>query len=242
MEVYFFMKIKRSFLGFILVFLVLAIPVFAEEINKIDVVEKSIEENTDKYDVKIKYPMVVGGKKEVVEKINKTIEDYTLEWLNDLKLLVQEYSKTYEEAGAKMPKMEAYSLFESFNTDEVISLPVNYYQYTGGAHGLTTKISYNYDLKTGKEIKLKDLFKEGFDYKNIIDKKVREDIAKEKDIYFENGALFKGVSENQAYYLNKNGVIVYFQQYEIAPYSSGIREFKIPYGELSEGLVYKLGV
>lgn len=242
MEVYFFMKIKRSFLGLILAFLVLAVPVFAEEINKIDVVEKSIEENTDKYDVKIKYPMVVGDKKEVVEKINKTIEDYTLEWLNDLKLLVQEYSKNYEEAGAKMPKMEAYSLFESFNTDEVISLPVNYYQYTGGAHGLTTKVSYNYDLKSGKEIKLKDLFKEGFDYKSIIDKKVREDIAKEKDIYFENGALFKGVNENQAYYLNKDGVIVYFQQYEIAPYSSGIREFKIPYGELSEGLVYKLGV
>lgn len=242
MEVYFFMKIKRSFLGFILAFLVLAVPVFAEEINKIDVVEKSIEENTDKYDVKIKYPMVVGDKKEVVEKINKTIEDYTLEWLNDLKLLVQEYSKNYEEAGAKMPKMEAYSLFESFNTDEVISLPVNYYQYTGGAHGLTTKVSYNYDLKSGKEIKLKDLFKEGFDYKSIIDKKVREDIAKEKDIYFENGALFKGVNENQAYYFNKDGIIVYFQQYEIAPYSSGIREFKIPYGELSEGLVYKLGV
>lgn len=242
MEVYFFMKIKRSFLGFILAFLVLAVPVFAEEINKIDVVEKSIEENTDKYDVKIKYPMVVGDKKEVVEKINKTIEDYTLEWLNDLKLLVQEYSKNYEEAGAKMPKMEAYSLFESFNTDEVISLPVNYYQYTGGAHGLTTKVSYNYDLKSGKEIKLKDLFKEGFDYKSIIDKKVREDIEKEKDIYFENGALFKGVNENQAYYLNKDGIIVYFQQYEIAPYSSGIREFKIPYGELSEGLVYKLGV
>ena len=36
-------------------------------------------------------------------------------------------------------------------------------RYTGGAHGLTTKVSYNYNLKTGKELKLKDLFKEGFD-------------------------------------------------------------------------------
>ena len=140
-----------------------------------------------------------------------------------------------------MPKMEAYSLFEAFNTDEVISLPVSYYQYTGGAHGLTTKVSYNYDLKTGKELRLKDLFKEGFDYKSIIDKKVREDIEKEKELYFDNGALFKGVNENQAYYLNRDGIIVYFQQYEIAPYSSGIREFKIPYGELKEGLTYKLG-
>ena len=52
--------------------------------------------------------------------------------------------------------------------------------------------------------------------------------------------MFKGVNENQAYYLNRDGIIVYFQQYEIAPYSSGIREFKIPYGELKEGLIYKL--
>ncbi|MDZ5255036.1 DUF3298 and DUF4163 domain-containing protein [Clostridium sp. LIBA-8841] len=236
------MKIKRSFLGLILVILVLAVPVFGEEINKIEVVEKSIEENTDKHEVKVKYPMIHGGEKEVVDKINKTIENYTLDWINDIKLLGEEYSKEYEKAGTPMPKMEAYSLFEAFNTDEVISLPVTYYQYTGGAHGLTTKVSYNYDLKTGKILKLNDLFKEGFDYKSIIDKKVREDIEKEKDIYFENGALFKGVNENQAYYLNKDGIIVYFQQYEIAPYSSGIREFKIPYGELKEGLVYKLGV
>ncbi len=59
-------------------------------------------------------------------------------------------------------------------------MPVTYYQYTGGAHGLTTKVSYNYNLKTGNELKLKDLFKEGFDYKSIIDKKVKEDIEKKR--------------------------------------------------------------
>ena len=47
-----------------------------------------------------------------------------------IKLLGEEYSKEYEKAGKEMPKMEAYSLFEAFNTDEVISLPVSYYQYT----------------------------------------------------------------------------------------------------------------
>ena len=31
--------------------------------------------------------------KEVTDKINKTIEDYTLNWINDIKLLGEEYSK-----------------------------------------------------------------------------------------------------------------------------------------------------
>ncbi|MGU8571048.1 DUF3298 and DUF4163 domain-containing protein [Clostridium perfringens] len=235
------MKFKKIFLCLMSLLLIFSTAVLGEEINKIEVIEKSIEENTDKYEIKVKYPIIQDGEKEVTDKINKTIEDYTLNWINDIKLLGEEYSKEYEKAGKEMPKMEAYSLFEVFNTDEVISLPVSYYQYTGGAHGLTTKVSYNYNLKTGKELRLKDLFKEGFDYKSIIDKKVREDIEKEKELYFDNGALFKGVNENQAYYLNRDGIIVYFQQYEIAPYSSGIREFKIPYGELKEGLIYKLG-
>lgn len=234
------MGFKKVILGVISLLFIISISVLGEEINKLEIIEKSIEEITDKYEVKVKYPMLQGGEKEVIDKINKVIADYTLDWINDIKLLGEEYSKEYKKSGNEMPKMEAYSLFESFHTDELISLPVTYYQYTGGAHGLTTKVAYNYNLKTGKILKLKDLFKEGFDYKRIIDKKVREDIEKEKDIYFENGALFKGISENQAYYLNRDSIIVYFQQYEIAPYSSGIREFKIPYEELKEGLLYKL--
>ena len=33
------------------------------------------------------------------------------------------------------------------------------------------------------------------------------------------------------FYLKPAGLVVYFQQYEIAPYSSGIPEFTIPYLE-----------
>ena len=43
----------------------------AKEINKIEVIEKSIEENTDKYEIKVKYPSIQGGEKEVTDKINK---------------------------------------------------------------------------------------------------------------------------------------------------------------------------
>lgn len=234
------MRFKKFYIIFILILSFFATSVFAENLNKVKVIEKSIEENTEKYEVKVKYPVIVEGNEEVLNKINNRIEKYTLDWINDIKLLGEEYSKEYEKTGSEMPKMEAYSLYEVYDTEDIISIPATYYQYTGGAHGLTTKLTYNYDLNTGKEVRLNDLFKKDFDYKSIMNEIIRNDIAKEPSIYFENGALFKGVNENQAYYLSRDGIIIYFQQYEIAPYASGIREFKIPYNVLNEGLVYNL--
>lgn len=230
----------KKFVGIIFAILIISsTQVLGAIINNIEINDKTVEENTEKYEVKVKYPSIKGGN-QVYKNINKIIEDFTLIWISDIKLLGEEYSKKYEEAGREMPKMEAYSLYEVFDTEELISVPMTYYQYTGGAHGLTTKISYNYELKTGEEIKLNNLFKDGFNYKDIIDKIIKDDIAKEPSLYFNNGAMFKGVNGEQAYYLSRDGIIIYFQQYEIAPYSSGIREFKISYSVLKEGLKYNL--
>lgn len=230
----------KKFVGIILAILIISsTQVLGAITNNIEINDKTVEENTEKYEVKVKYPSIKGGN-QVYKNINKIIEDFTLIWISDIKLLGEEYSKKYEEAGREMPKMEAYSLYEVFDTEELISVPMTYYQYTGGAHGLTTKISYNYELKTGEEIKLNNLFKDGFNYKDIIDKIIKDDIAKEPSLYFNNGAMFKGVNGEQAYYLSRDGIIIYFQQYEIAPYSSGIREFKISYSVLKEGLKYNL--
>lgn len=230
----------KKFVGIIFAILIISsTQVLGAIINNIEINDKTVEENTEKYEVKVKYPLIKGGN-QVYKNINKIIEDFTLIWISDIKLLGEEYSKKYEEAGREMPKMEAYSLYEVFDTEELISVPMTYYQYTGGAHGLTTKISYNYELKTGEEIKLNNLFKDGFNYKDIIDKIIKDDIAKEPSLYFNNGAMFKGVNGEQAYYLSRDGIIIYFQQYEIAPYSSGIREFKISYSVLKEGLKYNL--
>jgi hypothetical protein len=50
-------------------------------------------------------------------------------------------------------------------------------------------------------------------------------------VYFENYAEL--VNENfkpSHFYLSKDGVVIYFQQYDIAPYATGMPSFTIPYG------------
>jgi len=39
---------------------------------------------------------------------------------------------------------------------------------------------------------------------------------------------FQGIAPEQNYYLDGENLFIYFNQYEIAPYAAGIREFKIP--------------
>jgi hypothetical protein len=41
----------------------------------------------------------------------------------------------------------------------IISLYLDNFQYTGGAHGLTVRTSQSWNLRTGQVVKLKELYK-----------------------------------------------------------------------------------
>ena len=95
-------------------------------------------------------------------------------------------------------------------------------------------------MMTGKNLNLKELFKDDFDYKKIMNEVITKEISKDKEIYFNDGKDFKGIKDNQDFYISDEGIVVYFQVYEIAPYSSGIREFLIPKAKIENGLKIKI--
>lgn len=118
-----------------------------------------------------------------------------------------------------------------------ISTYYDQYEYTGGAHGNTIRLSDTHNLQNGNIIKLKDLFKGNVNYNAIIIKEIiaqaHKNIIKEPGIYFDN--YEKLIVENykeEHFYLTPKTVDIYYQQYDIAPYSSGIIVFSIPYENL----------
>ena len=62
------------------------------------------------------------------------------------------------------------------NSDGVISILINYYKYSGGAHGLYEDISYNIDTKQKRFLDFDDLFKQNSNYKGIIEEQIRQNI------------------------------------------------------------------
>lgn len=97
-----------------------------------------------------------------------------------------------------------------------------------GAHGNTIQTSQTWDLKHGRIMQLADFYPNNPYFLLNILKSINEQIAKEPEIYFENPCeLVLNTFNPRSFYLISEGIAVYFQQYDIAPYSSGIRVFKI---------------
>lgn len=132
---------------------------------------------------------------------------------------------------------EVYSTYEvTFNQDCTFSMYSDCYIYEGGAHGITTRTSQTWNLQTGIRIPLYKMFPISEDIRKFISAyivdEMKNQVKSNKDIMY-----FEPYEENvkkyftpQNYYLVKQGVIIYFQQYELAPYVAGMPEFLIPAG------------
>lgn len=126
-----------------------------------------------------------------------------------------------------------------YNQNGLLSLVFLDYQFAGGAHGSTIQSGYTFDLATGKQISLAEQFLPDADYINAISKEVKRQIEARglTDALFEP---FTKIRPDQGYYLTNQGLVVFFQQYEIMPYAAGIQEFTIDYADLQGMLKHLL--
>lgn len=209
---------------------------------------KKIAEESEFFKAQISYPYFQIKEKykdrekesiKTINKINEEIYDYVVDFKNNVKKKSEEYKKYYEshDKDNSSPKFiyEAYSEYNvAYNSDNLISIPILTYEFTGGAHGMSVLKSFNYNLKNGQELKLSDIFKEQVDYKKVINSYIKKEIEKNKDLYFSGEDGFKGIDDNQGFYLEGDKLVIYFQLYEIAPYYVGIPKFEIPLNEIKD--------
>lgn len=206
--------------------------------NKILVKEKVINNKYKYLNEDIKIPQIESNfGKELDEKINSVIRNDIEPMVNENEKIAKEYFGNINE-NLLYPYEMSSKYYETLNNDNLLSLYVDYYEFMGGAHGITTRYSYNIDKKNLEILKLKDLFNENYNYKNKINEIIRKKISENTEMYFDNGTEFKGISDNENYYLNKENLIIYYQVYELAPYAAGIIEFKVPMNELKDGFKF----
>lgn len=137
-------------------------------------------------------------------------------------------------------QFEAYTDYQiTYNQNCVISLYFDQYEYTGGAHGSTVRSSDTWNLQRSRKMELQDVIVQHNNLKleiaDIIIGLIEQNNQEGTGFYFED--YVKLVNENlklNNFYLTEEGVVIYFQQYDIAPYAAGLPTFLIPY---SSGLV-----
>ena len=144
-------------------------------------------------------------------------------------------------------KFEYYMDFlVTYNDNCTISLYYDTYTYTGGAHGITIRHSDTWDLQRCKLMSVTDYLVDKTDYRKFLINEITEIIEDtrviENFIYFDNyEQLIEDTFKVDNFYLTDennshiDGIIIYFNQYDIAPYASGLPTFLIPFS--NENLV-----
>jgi len=204
----------------------------SKEVNqKLTVSDLKICEEHEAINIDMVIPVIEGMKdKQVEKKINQLIQEYAYNFKEELQIGSEEYLKEAKKEGWRIGKYQALSYYiVHYQSKNILSVSVFYYRYTLGAHGHTLQKAYNLDLQNGKIISLPVLLKDMEDYKEIINREIKKQIKLNPQIYFDNGEIFKTISDDQTFYIIEDGIIIFFGLYEIAPYACGIRYFKIPF-------------
>ena len=157
--------------------------------------------------------------------------------INDFKVQNNEQRDYAKENGIENPY---YFDFEySVNTEisygngvDIIGCNINWYQYTGGAHGGTLITCRNYRLEDGSVVTLDNYFKPGYEKVliPILDKLLLKETGSpdrehlDEYGYFPEVPMF--VPDN--FEILKDSIAFIFNQYDIAPYSTGITTLVVP--------------
>jgi hypothetical protein len=213
----------------ILIIAAIAVFLFSNKPGALTVLDKQIIDNTKPFIIKIVYPQIAGVdsfNKEVLDAVNKEISDFKTNSLaNDTAV------KKIDPADyAKYPR--TYELDIDYDKGEIddnaVSVILNVYNFEGGAHGASYFVPINYSPTLKQDIKLSDLFPGQTDYLQKISDYCVKDLTKQiiaklggtDGTWIQDGA--GPTADNYQFFLiNKNNIVFYFPQYQVAYGAAG---------------------
>lgn len=187
--------------------------------------------------ISLEYP-VKGLPQEVLDTMTATILTAAFD-IEKPTLPVEETAASYisyvkEAYLNEAPEEHPYSVEDEVNGyfsgthGKYRSYMVEYYTYTGGAHGLNTYTPLVFDCESGLVVPEDEFFAEG--YEEPLSELIRSKLCEENpDIELFD---FFAVKTNGAYEVGKDGVCWYFQPYEIAPYAYGVLTATLSWDEV----------
>ena len=209
-------------------------------------------------EINISY-ITVTGDEEISAVINDNVKNFIIEslYLGDETMLpsakniaeaAKQFVEMYRTHSAEFPDMQMeyfaeIKVKETYKSENLLSLRMNQYLFTGGAHGYGATSFTNFDLHTGMPIPIEDLFKDYEAFEEFVEARFRKanDIL-ENDSINSTGFWF----EEDEFYLpealgfTESSLIIIFNQYEIASYAAGPINLEIPIEEVSPFLAIQL--
>lgn len=204
-------------------------------------VKNSIITKSEKFlDINISVPYFEGFVG--ADNINKTIKDIVEDSIAEAKagaLSLKELNEENIKKGDQSLVWESVldMSYDYFLNKDILSLQLNNYTYSGGAHGMSYIIPITMNIKTGEFYEFKDLFKDNKSFTEKIENKLIKTIDKNPENYFpEYEQSIKDKNGDFNFYIDGDKIIIYFDLYDIAPYASGIHHFSFRADQLKDML------
>lgn len=171
---------------------------------------------------------ILSGNREDVQNTS-TIQDAVVSFISDYQQFETDFGNSFSEYTAET------SMQISYFSENLVSIALAYYLYTGGAHGYGGTNYLNFDVKTGERLTEKTLIKNLGGFLKYSDNKFREVYKIPKDSSINSTGFW---FENDTFYLPENigftdkEVVLIYNQYEIASYAEGPIQLNFPKEEV----------
>ena len=182
------------------------------------------------YTIKAQIPKLQGSEDARVTNFNDEMTQLTQEEIASFKDNVVQIQSQSDSSGSFYDQQ--YKLFSP--PGNLVSLRFQIMLYIqGAAHPGTHSRTVTYDLEAGSDVKLAQLFQPGSDY---LERIANYCIAQLKTRNIDFEAFSGGAAPLQENYGNWNitpeGLLITFDEYQVAAYAAGAQEVVVPYTEL----------
>jgi hypothetical protein len=206
--------------------------------------------------VNISVPEAIGGSPAASDTINNKIFHVVRSIVyfgekptnaKSYKELMASFIGSYDELAKKYPddamSWEAkIKATVDYTTDSIINIKLHNYTFTGGAHGYEGDRSLLFNARTGRSLEYADIFKDEKAFTAFAEKKFRAKykIPAGKPIN-STGLMFEGekFALPQNIFFKENGLLLFYNAYEVAAYAEQQKEVMIPYSEADAYLKIK---
>jgi rubrerythrin len=191
---------------------------------------KPIKSKNEFIEFDLRIPVITGIPNQSVQRsINSEMEKDIMEFKDEMDTAAREGSAEAKSKGRKfIPYIASTNYAVTYDRNNILSISIIYHEHVGGKT-VYIRSSYNFDTRTGKPLGLRDIFKPGVQYRELINAEVKKQIQSNPNIYPPGAAAnFKGIAEDQPYYLEGDNMVIYFGFNQIAPTISEIPVIRIP--------------
>jgi uncharacterized protein DUF3298 len=216
------------------------LPVQAERINKewpsyFAVTERSITPVLLDYELSANYPELTSSRPDV-RAFNRWIKNKVLGYANDFRRRAD--AEQQHKRRGTIPVYEGLDLdyVVYYSNERLVSIRLTHCVMSAGQmHPISYYETINYDLRKGKQLQAKDVFKRG--YLKQWSTYSRKELSGRYALPTEDG-MIDGTRPTIDNFSNWNivpdGVLLSFEDYQVGPHSFGQPEFVVPFRALGD--------